>query len=94
MALFTQYAIAAAKMAIKDAEWENATEDQKERTGVCLGSGIGSLDDMATTTLSFAESVRKPASLFSENALKRVSSFRKILWSLTRLYCSSRDTAR
>jgi len=58
MALFTQYAIAAAKMAIKDAQWETTTEDQKERTGVCLGSGIGSLDDMASTTLSFAESVR------------------------------------
>lgn len=59
MALFTQYAIAAARMAIEDAGWLNATEEQKERTGVCLGSGIGSLDDMATTTLSYAESVRE-----------------------------------
>ena len=56
--MFTQYAIAAAKMAIKDAKWEETTEDQKERTGVCLGSGIGSLDDMASTALSYAESVR------------------------------------
>ncbi|KAG0330676.1 Mitochondrial beta-keto-acyl synthase, partial [Podila humilis] len=55
MAMFTQYAIAAAKMAIKDAHWENTTEDEKERTGVCLGSGIGSLDDMASTTLAYAE---------------------------------------
>lgn len=58
MALFTQYAIAAARMAIKDAQWENATEEEKERTGVCLGSGIGSLDDMASTTLAYAENVR------------------------------------
>lgn len=57
MAVFTQYAIAAARMAIKDANWETTTEEEKERTGVCLGSGIGSLDDMATTALSFAESV-------------------------------------
>lgn len=57
MAMFTQYAIAAARMAIKDANWETTTEEEKERTGVCLGSGIGSLDDMANTTLSFAESV-------------------------------------
>jgi 3-oxoacyl-[acyl-carrier-protein] synthase II len=65
MALFTQYAIAAARMAIEDAGWLNVTEEQKERTGVCLGSGIGSLDDMATTTLSYAESVRKIALSFS-----------------------------
>ncbi|KAF9963856.1 Mitochondrial beta-keto-acyl synthase [Modicella reniformis] len=65
MALFTQYAIAAAKMAIKDAEWDNTTEDQKEHTGVCLGSGIGSLDDMAATTLSYAESgYRKMSPMF------------------------------
>ncbi|KAF9435942.1 Mitochondrial beta-keto-acyl synthase [Entomortierella beljakovae] len=56
MALFTQYAIAAAKMAITDAQWENISEEDKERTGVCLGSGIGSLEDMAATTLSFAKS--------------------------------------
>ncbi|KAF9431088.1 Mitochondrial beta-keto-acyl synthase [Podila epigama] len=62
MALFTQYAIAAAKMAIKDAQWENATEDEKERTGVCLGSGIGSLEDMATTTLAYAENGYKKMS--------------------------------
>lgn len=59
MAMFTQYAIAAAKMAIKDAQWENTTEEEKERTGVCLGSGIGSLDDMASTTLAYAENVSR-----------------------------------
>ncbi|KAF9150834.1 Mitochondrial beta-keto-acyl synthase [Linnemannia schmuckeri] len=65
MAVFTQYAIAAAKMAINDANWETTTEEEKERTGVCLGSGIGSLDDMATTTLSFAESgYRKMSPMF------------------------------
>ncbi|KAF9584118.1 Mitochondrial beta-keto-acyl synthase [Lunasporangiospora selenospora] len=65
MAVFTQYAIAAARMAISDANWENTTEDEKERTGVCLGSGIGSLDDVASTTLSFAESgYRKMSPMF------------------------------
>ncbi|KAG0312959.1 Mitochondrial beta-keto-acyl synthase [Linnemannia gamsii] len=65
MAMFTQYALAAARMAIKDANWETTTEEEKERTGVCLGSGIGSLDDMATTTLSFAESgYRKMSPMF------------------------------
>jgi 3-oxoacyl-[acyl-carrier-protein] synthase II len=69
MAQFTQYAIAAAKMAIKDAQWEDATEEQKERTGVCLGSGIGSLEDMAATTLSYAESVRRKNSSKKKRAL-------------------------
>lgn len=72
MAMFTQYAIAAARMAIKDAQWENTTEDEKERTGVCLGSGIGSLDDMASTTLAYAENV-------SPTAMAPFFNFRDIL---------------
>ncbi|KAM3536731.1 hypothetical protein MY4038_000186 [Beauveria bassiana] len=51
MSLFTQYAMAAADMALKDAEWEAATESEKEDTGVCLGSGIGNLHDIYTTSL-------------------------------------------
>ncbi|KAM3515571.1 hypothetical protein MY11210_000749 [Beauveria gryllotalpidicola] len=51
MSLFTQYAMAAADMALKDAEWEAANESEKEDTGVCLGSGIGNLHDIYTTSL-------------------------------------------
>ncbi|KAF9167286.1 Mitochondrial beta-keto-acyl synthase [Actinomortierella ambigua] len=65
MALFTQYAIAATRMAIEDAKYENATEAQKERTGVCLGSGIGSLDDMANTSVGYVENgYRKMSPMF------------------------------
>lgn len=67
MALFTQYAIAAAKMAVKDAKWESTTEEEKERTGVCLGSGIGSLDDMANATLSYAENVSNMQHLLAQD---------------------------
>ncbi|KAI9294705.1 3-oxoacyl-synth, partial [Neoconidiobolus thromboides FSU 785] len=45
MPLFIQYAIATATMALKDAGLDKLTEDQKERMGVCFGSGIGSLLD-------------------------------------------------
>ncbi|OAA73910.1 3-oxoacyl-(acyl-carrier-protein) synthase 2 [Cordyceps fumosorosea ARSEF 2679] len=51
MSLFTQYAVAATEMALKDAEWDAAKPSEKENTGVCLGSGIGNLDDMYTTSL-------------------------------------------
>ncbi|KAG0127381.1 thiolase-like protein [Tuber indicum] len=54
MALFTQYAVAAAEEALDDARWRPTSQNQQERTGVCLGSGIGSLEDLydSSTTLS------------------------------------------
>lgn len=50
---FAQYALVAASEALQDAKWINLTYDQKDETGVCVGSGIGSLDDilLASTTL-------------------------------------------
>lgn len=52
MSKFTQFAIAAAEMALKDAELGSMSEAVKEETGVCLGSGIGNLDEMYETSLS------------------------------------------
>ena len=40
---FIVYAIAAAKLAVKDSGWKAETEEQQERTGVLIGSGIGGL---------------------------------------------------
>lgn len=57
MALFSQYAIAAAEEALKDAEWAPTSDTGKERTGVCLGSGIGNFDDLYTTSLAFENKV-------------------------------------
>lgn len=57
MSLFTQYAIAATDMALKDAEWNAVKESDKEETGVCLGSGIGNLDDIYTTSLEHYKGV-------------------------------------
>ncbi|RBR21938.1 uncharacterized protein FIESC28_04690 [Fusarium coffeatum] len=51
MSKFTQYAIAASDMALKDAGWEPKSEQEQENTGVCLGSGIGNLDEIYDTSL-------------------------------------------
>ncbi|KAG9284228.1 hypothetical protein G9A89_002038 [Geosiphon pyriformis] len=55
MALFTQFAIVAAKQALVDAEWKPDSDLEKERTGVCLGSGIGSLEDVISTSRTYDE---------------------------------------
>ncbi|KAJ1916521.1 Mitochondrial beta-keto-acyl synthase [Mycoemilia scoparia] len=47
MATFTQFAMCAAKQALDDARWPDRTnENYKFRTGVCIGSGIGALDEI------------------------------------------------
>ncbi|KAI8343600.1 putative beta-ketoacyl synthase [Chlamydoabsidia padenii] len=53
MATFTQYAIAAARQALQDADWAPESITEKERTGVCIGSGMGSFEDIVSTSLSF-----------------------------------------
>jgi 3-oxoacyl-[acyl-carrier-protein] synthase II len=40
---FIVYAVAAAEQAVSDAGWKPAGEDDRERTGVMIGSGIGGL---------------------------------------------------
>lgn len=58
MSKFTQYAIAASDMALKDAGWEPKDERELEETGVCLGSGIGNLDEIYQTSLVHDQGVR------------------------------------
>ncbi|RKP09986.1 beta-ketoacyl synthase [Thamnocephalis sphaerospora] len=55
-ATFTQYALAAAQEALEDAGWTNKlTAAQKERTGVCIGSGMGSFEDIYDSSLTFGK---------------------------------------
>lgn len=58
MSKFTQYAIAASDMALRDSGWEPKNEEQQETTGVCLGSGIGNLDEIYETSLVHHQDVR------------------------------------
>ncbi|KAM3081615.1 Mitochondrial beta-keto-acyl synthase [Clarireedia jacksonii] len=61
MARFTQYAIAATEMALDDAGWRPQIQEEKEYTGVCLGSGIGNLEIL---TLNDTKGYKKVSPLF------------------------------
>ncbi|KAI1358296.1 3-oxoacyl--synthase [Xylaria arbuscula] len=53
MSTFSQYAMAAAKMALEDAAWKPEKESDLQETGVCLGSGIGNLEELYRTSIAF-----------------------------------------
>lgn len=59
MAKYTQYAIAAAQMALQDASWnpEPGTMGAQD-TGVCLGSGIGNFEEVYNTSIAYHSGVR------------------------------------
>ncbi|HMT14269.1 MAG TPA: beta-ketoacyl-ACP synthase II, partial [Aestuariivirga sp.] len=52
---FILYGVAAAKMAIADSGYKAETEEEKQRFGVLVGSGIGGLSTIEQTTLLLAE---------------------------------------
>jgi 3-oxoacyl-[acyl-carrier-protein] synthase II len=57
MSIFSQYAMAAADMALEDASWKPQKEEDLQSTGVCLGSGIGNLDELYDTSLGYESGV-------------------------------------
>lgn len=61
---FIVYAIGAAEEAIKDSGWEPPTEEDRERTGVMIGSGIGGLETIDST-----------AKILDKQGPRRVSPF-------------------
>ncbi|KAL6150372.1 Mitochondrial beta-keto-acyl synthase [Exserohilum turcicum] len=65
MARFAQYAMVASEEAMKDARWYPKKEEDLEATGVYMGSGIGSLDDVYDTTVAYEKGgYRKVSPLF------------------------------
>lgn len=60
MSKFTQYAVAASSMALKDAGWEPSSQEDLETTGVCLGSGVGNLDEIYEASLTHNQRVGTP----------------------------------
>ncbi|KAI9343168.1 thiolase-like protein [Obelidium mucronatum] len=52
---FMHYAYAAAHEALQDADWFPTAEHLRHKTGVCIGSGIGCLDEIAETAQNFAQ---------------------------------------
>lgn len=57
---FVQYAIASTQMALDDAGWKPTSEADQEATGVCLGSGIGNLEEIYETSLAYEKEVSDP----------------------------------
>lgn len=60
MAKYTQYAIAATQEALQDSGWSPNRQEDLEATGVCLGSGIGNLEEMYDTSIAFHNGVCFP----------------------------------
>ena len=61
---FIQFGLVAAQEAVEDSGWVAETDEQKERTGVMIGSGIGGLQTIVETS-----------NLMNEKGPKRISPF-------------------
>lgn len=61
---FILYGLAAAVEAIEDAGWTPSDEEELERTGVIIGSGIGGLPSISDSTLTLANSGPRKISPF------------------------------
>lgn len=74
---FIQYALVAAKEALKDSNWNplELNEEDQIRSGVCIGSGIGSFEDAANNSINFANhGYRKIQPLFIPRLLANMAS--------------------
>ena len=61
---FIVYGIAAAAQALRDSGWEPASEEERERAGVLIGSGIGGLATIAETAVTLEKSGPRRVSPF------------------------------
>ena len=72
---FILYAVAAADQAIADAGWGDASAEEKLRTGVMIGSGIGGLSTIADTAITLQErGPRRVSPFFIPSALINLAS--------------------
>lgn len=66
---FTIYALSAAHEAVNDSGWSPATDEDQNRTGVMIGSGIGGLGTMYETAMVLAEKGPRRISPFANPAM-------------------------
>ena len=72
---FIVYAIAAADEALADAGWKPESDEDQERTGVMVGSGIGGLGPIAETAIILKEQgPRRVSPFFIPSALINLTS--------------------
>ena len=67
---FIAYGLISAMQAVEDSGWKPKNDEEKHRTGVILGSGIGGLETIAKTTeLMISKGPRKVSPFFIPSAL-------------------------
>jgi len=72
---FIVYALAAAAQAVEDAGWTPEDEDERERTGVMIGSGIGGLPGITEGAITLHErGPRRISPFFIPSALINLAS--------------------
>ena len=72
---FIHFAVGAADQAIADSGWVPSSDEQKYRTGVMMGSGIGGLPAIEKTTLNMKErGVKKITPFFIPSSLINLAS--------------------
>ncbi|HZZ34589.1 MAG TPA: beta-ketoacyl-ACP synthase II [Caulobacteraceae bacterium] len=72
---FILYAMAAADEAVRDADWTPEDEEERRRTGVIIGSGIGGLSTIADTAIELNEKgPRRVSPFFIPSALINLAS--------------------
>ena len=72
---FIVFAIAAAAQAVEDSGWKPESEEEKERTGVMIGSGIGGLTKIQDTVLEIhTRGARKVSPFFIPSCLINLAS--------------------
>ena len=71
MSDFSVNVVLATEEAIKDAAWYPGSDEQKCRTGVIVGSGLGGFDEMSKGTLAVTamKNLRRLSPFFLTNAL-------------------------
>lgn len=75
MDAFIRYAIAAADEAIKNAGLKPATDEERERVGVLIGSGIGGLPEIYDTSITiFEKGPRRVSPFFIPASLINLAS--------------------
>lgn len=72
---FILYALAASDEAVADSGWQPETDEDRERTGVLIGSGIGGLQSIYDTAITLHEKgARKVSPFFIPSALINLAS--------------------
>jgi 3-oxoacyl-[acyl-carrier-protein] synthase II len=69
------YAIAAADEAVRDSGWEPKTDEERDRTGVIIGSGIGGIGTIADTAVELRDKgPRRVSPFFIPSALTNLTA--------------------